>query len=661
MRINSIKINNFRCYYGENTLNLNNDGKITLIYGDSGYGKSSFLQFFNWILFDKPNFGPNDDRPIFNEAAYFETKLGELFPVEGVIDFEHLGLRYNLRKVLKFKAGVTINSTRVESRDFVLTTLENDTWVSYKGDINNKINSIIPVGLSNYFLLDGEKARDIVLDSINLKKAIHSLFGLDAYEKAIDHLGHDNKKRSVIGRFTDEMTSQMRTTTSNNMTAAELQDTLNNLSEDLENNKHNRDSVKDDINLKNARRDEILKILGEGANRNNLTQIIKSNESWIKEYEKKIRGAKHKIGDLFYKNYPYLFMSKNISQSAAVLREKNLTFAKNYHNIFENLKKNLLQEILEKDVCVCGRPLDENSINHINDIINVMPPDSYTYQFGQFVAKSKKSIRDSKQNVFEYDKFLDYISSCQEKIGKYEADSHEKIEALKRLDAAKTLVDELEQIKDELKSLEREKSKYEGNIARQKQTFQISSRLLSDLKRNDKISLEYNDKINFFKLIAATLVAEKKDRENRVKVVLNNCVRDIFKRLTTQKELDADKIQFINDDFSLRTTYLTGGQLAVDEYSYVIGIVKALQEFNMNNNENPIIIDAPFAFTGNRQSEHIFTTLPSVVKQTILLTLDLNKIKRLLNRTDLYEFYVIKNDSQTKAYIERGDINDIKF
>ena len=150
-------------------------------------------------------------------------------------------------------------------------------------------------------------------------------------------------------------------------------------------------------------------------------------------------------------------------------------------------------------------------------------------------------------------------------------------------------------------------------------------------------------------------------KELEVKTTLNSCVRDIFKKLTTQTELDADKIQFVNDDFSLRTTYLTGGQLAVDEYSYVIGIVKALQECNMENNENPIIIDAPFAFTGNTQSEHIFKTLPSVSKQTILLTLDLNKIKNLLNDTSLYDFYIIKNDTQEKATIERGNINDFKF
>ena len=54
MRIDQIMIKNFRCYYGENTIDFNNEGKITLIYGDSGFGKSSFLQFLMWMFYNNP-------------------------------------------------------------------------------------------------------------------------------------------------------------------------------------------------------------------------------------------------------------------------------------------------------------------------------------------------------------------------------------------------------------------------------------------------------------------------------------------------------------------------------------------------------------------------------------------------------------------------------
>lgn len=416
-----------------------------------------------------------------------------------------------------------------------------------------------------------------------------------------------------------------------------------------------------EIDMKNARRDEIFKILGEANNKGNLNQIIKQNNQFIAEYQGKIRMFKRKIGDLFYKNYPYLLLSSVTSKSSTILREKNSAIASNYKNVFENLKKDLLKEILQKNTCVCGRALDDNSVEHINCIINVMPPDSYTYQFGQFVSKSKRQLQQAKLNVIAYDDILGKISKCEQMISKYEDDNHEKEESLKRLDEAKTLVDELESIKTDIEDLNRRKAGLEGKIAQKKQIYDMSSKQLKDIQKNDKVSQEYGGKIKFFQIAHDTLVSEKNDMETNVKIVLNKCVRDVFKKLSTQKELDPDTIQFINDDFSLRTTYLSGGQLAVDEYSYVIGLIKALQECKMENNENPIIIDAPFAFTGNTQSEHIFKTLPSVAKQAILLTLDLNKIKKLLSDDSLYEFYVIKNESQAKARIERGNINDIKL
>ena len=223
------------------------------------------------------------------------------------------------------------------------------------------------------------------------------------------------------------------------------------------------------------------------------------------------------------------------------------------------------------------------------------------------------------------------------------------------------MVEELEQIKRDIEQLNREKAGLEGKIAQKKQIYDLSNKHLNAAMKNSSVSSLYLEKIHFFEEILRTIKEEKTVREAQVRSTINLCVREIFKRLTTQVELDADKIQFVNDDFSLRTTYLTGGQLSVDVYSYVIGIVKALQECQMENNENPIIIDAPFAFTGNEQSEHLFKTLPTVSKQTILLTLDLNKIRRLLGETDLYDFYVIKNESQEKAVLERGDISDIKF
>jgi len=660
MVITNVSIENFRCYYGKSNLEFNKNGKITLIYGDSGFGKSSLLQFLKWMFYgiDACDFGKHNDRPLFNETVFRETPIDSLFNVFGEVDFEHLGVRYSLTRKIIYRAGLNINSCISVKTETVLKTLINDNWEIFSGDIANKINSILPKGLSKYFLLDGEKARDIVLDPSELRIAIHSLFGLDVYKNALSHIGNKDKKSSVLGFYNNQSVAcASRARTSNNLSPIELQESIQDVYELVEKLKSKRQNVISLMEQKTLRKEEIIKMLGESNNKNSIQQLIASNNMLIKNNEDRIKELTKKIGSLFYKSYPYLFLSKSASQCSAVLREKNESFANVRKNVYSHLRKELLQEIKEKGLCVCGRELDSDSISHINNILEVMPPDT-GYQFAQFVSKAKNMILFSQNELLNYDDYISEISVCQNKIAELENINSEKLEDLRRLDDSRALVDELEQLKMDLEKLSKEKSSYEGQITIKKEIYNRSQRILADLMKDTKISDELNERIDAFERVKKLIEIEKDQKENEVRYVLDKCVKEVFTKLTTQSDLSVDNIKFVNNDFSLRTTYLTGGQLAVDVYSYVIGMVKALQECKMENNENPIIIDAPFAFTGNEQSEHIFKTLPLVSKQTILLTLDLNKIKNLLSDSKLYDFYVIKNDSQDKAIIERGNIND---
>lgn len=661
MVIDSIKIKNFRCYYGENSLSFNANGKITLIYGDSGYGKSSLLQFFKWMFYGECDFGKNDDKPLFNIAAYNERKMGENVEVAGQIDFHHLGVAYRLNKSQSWSIAIRMQNTMLQKSDWKLQVKgDDDSYHPFSGNVANQINTILPRELSKYFLLDGERSRDIVLDSNELRKAIYSLFGLDAYNEAISHIGTRNAKTSVLGHYASAL-AQSAPRNVGKLSISEMQESLQDLYDVIEGLKEERKKVIGLIDQKNARRDEILKVLGAAASRGNLDALIKSTQKSIMANEDRILSIQHDIGNLFYRTYPYMLLAKQASSSSAILRRKNTEYNSNYKNVFQNLKKDLLKEILEKDICVCGRSLDDESRKRINDIIDIMPPGSYIYEFNQFVAKAKTRIKNAEAQVLQYEKYLFEISCLEKENADSESLIEEKLDELKRLDDAKDLVDELEQIKNELEALSRQKAGFEGKIAQKKQVYDVSNRKLKEVLATSKISSQYKEYLDFFEQVCDLLRKERDQKEKMIRDTINKCVRDIFKKLTTQTDLDADKIQFVNDDFSLRTTYLTGGQLAVDVYSYVIGIIKALQECKIDNNENPIIVDAPFAFTGNEQSEHIFKTLPSVSKQTILLTLDLNKIRNLLSDTEKYDFYVINNITQDKATIVRGDLNAIKF
>ena len=304
MLIHNVKITNFRCYYGTSSLTFNSDGKITLIYGDSGYGKSSFLQFFRWMFYGDYYFGSTDDKPLFNIAAYNECKTGDSVEVSGQIDFEHLGVSYRLNKTQLFSIAIRMNNSTLQKSDWKLQILgEDGGYHPFAGDLANKINSILPKELSKYFLLDGERSRDIVLNSGELKKAIYSLFGIDAYNEAITHIGSRNAKLSVLGHYAGLLAANT-TQMVGNMSITDMQEATQELYETIEDMKAKRKEVMATIEQKNARRDEIFKILGAVSSKGNIESLIKANQRTIKDNEAKIITYQHNIGNLFYRSYP---------------------------------------------------------------------------------------------------------------------------------------------------------------------------------------------------------------------------------------------------------------------------------------------------------------------------------------------------------------------
>lgn len=659
MIINELKINNFRCYYGESTIRFDQNKRMTLIWGDSGYGKSSLLQFIRWLLYGNPDFGPGNDKPLFNISAYREVAPGQELKVSGRLDFVHGGLKYRLFKETRFRVKISYQDAFPLGTTVNLQMLLGDNWTEYKGDVDNKINSFLPRELSKYFLLDGEKAREIVLDSKELKKAIYSLFGLDAYDRAIKHIGSGSRANSVLGIYQKQMTGSLSKITGNADIAA-TQKKLETLSSEIEKAEKEIELTQKSSNELKKQQQELYKNLGKLDSKVDFELIIKKDKSLISQYQNNIGKLKRDAGNLWYKNYPYLFLTDVITDNNVIIKRKKQQLHATEKRVFENLSKPLLKEILDLNYCVCGRPLDEHSRKEIDDIVNIMPPNSYVYLFKQFVSTARKKIDAASVLIDGFDEISAKIAQELNNITEIEHEIDEKTEDAKKVKSLKPLVEELEEVESEIEKARVIISKNNVLIGDRNSYYRAYKKKLDKLMNNSEIEDQYKDRIHFFKDLQNVLISEKEELENQIRVTLDDCVRSVFEQLTTQTEIDADAVQFINDDFTLRETFLTGGQKAVDQYSYIIGMVKALQDMDAITQDYPIIIDAPFAFTGDEQSQHIFETLPKISKQTAILTLDLHKIEDLLVSKD-YDFYVIDNATQDKAVVRKGNINDFNF
>ena len=186
MIFNSLRINNYRAYYGECNFDFPIDGErnISILYADNDVGKSCF---FSAILFCL--YGPKDSddlKDLINVNAQSEKcyhAAVSLF-VENGSDKIEISRTIDLRGKLEATPS---------SKDFkcTLELIKNDVPLSSEEDEKaDFINSLVHQDASQYFFFDGEKINDYSTASgSQYKDAIARVLGIKEVDNAVGDLG----------------------------------------------------------------------------------------------------------------------------------------------------------------------------------------------------------------------------------------------------------------------------------------------------------------------------------------------------------------------------------------------------------------------------------------------------------------------------------------
>ena len=210
MKIKAIRYQNFRQFAERGEVTFDTDGKVTIVYGTNGDGKTTLHQLFQWILYKKVTFNrTTSDSKLYNlgRAARLSPECG--FIVWGEIEFEHDNMQYLVRREYTYYKQKNGNIIHKSENDefYVKKRTESNNWDDV--ELPEKlIQDVIPFGLAPYFFFDGETMiADLKIrgtDSAKtLKTALYSIFDLEAYEKALEDIGNIGKSQSVLGQLDD--------------------------------------------------------------------------------------------------------------------------------------------------------------------------------------------------------------------------------------------------------------------------------------------------------------------------------------------------------------------------------------------------------------------------------------------------------------------------
>ena len=179
MRIHEITFDNFRRFYGKQSIDLSaNDTKnVTLINAQNGLGKTNILNSVLWCFHGITSAGFKDKDLILNSDA---KKNGE-FIAKVEIRFEHNDKEYLVQRHHNInKSGSDREITKVHAY--------NEGGMETISNTNSFLNSVLPQSMAQYFLFDGEHALNFLGEngSKKVSDATKDVLGFESITMALD-------------------------------------------------------------------------------------------------------------------------------------------------------------------------------------------------------------------------------------------------------------------------------------------------------------------------------------------------------------------------------------------------------------------------------------------------------------------------------------------
>ncbi len=686
MQIETIEINNFRVYYGLHTLHFATDAvkNITLLAGNNGYGKTSFLTSLVWCLYGKLMADVDSKyRQDIQESGgylkYCDKLMNRLAIDEGLEEERRTSAQTNgdLKKAFKRRSfGVTIKLSGVMlpatackaieiTRTFNFDTKKENIDILIDGRINELTRDIgsdifindfiLPKEIAKFFFFDAEKI--VALAEIKhadekkfLSQAYSEVLGIKKYidlRSQLQNVRLRLREKAAIKADRDKLERFQKQLIQNNKM--------------LELFKQQEDDLVESINKKRLASDKYQeKLIREGStlSLNELKELRIERTDTFSELQK-VKQLFNELLELA----PLAIAANKMNQikqqleheannspiANALLKRKfavieNLLISEQFAHFLskeklEQLRKAIKAELLPKsdniNTLLDFTPIQQNDFLAIYDHIKR----AYSKSFKQIVA-------DQKRLNSRYNKI-------QRKLT--EAESKEKDPVIIEARTAKAKIDQ------EINVLDNELTNIKSKVYSLMQESQNIGRQTSELAQKVKIEEVDKDKDLETERLIATLdkfiqLLKTRKKESLERNLLQELKLLMHKDFVHEVRviLDGELIDIELYDQQLRKIDKEGLSKG-EQQLYATALLKALVD--ESNIRFPIFIDSPLQKFDRSHSENIINKFyPNISGQVILLPLlqkELNEAEYRLLQPKLGQTYLLIQKGKYTSSFER--------
>lgn len=617
MKLSSITLKNFRPYYGEHTVNFatSDERHVTVIHGVNGAGKTSLFAALNWCLYGDAfvekhlgQIGKLVNRRALAESRTVETSVELRFTYQRLFDGPEV----------EFRAKRVIHSNLSAARNaqtdtvFSLEILKRE----FRGaEASNWISAIIPENVSVHFFFDGEKIDNFTKPERKkeIENAVRNVLRIEEVERGMKHL------EDVAGDYrrlvNKHASGKLKALLSVRRTK---QSAVDKFSANLR-------RLQSEVSLAKKQKRDIDMRLEEVEGLRKLVDDRKATETAREKLTHKKDDFQAKIRALA--NQAFIPLAKPaIDEAVKILGE-----------IPRGVPDVLLNDLLEKMRCLCGRPIHDRSpeFQIIQNLLKQSLSSDVEHIARETLSELKVLQRTHVENIpTDLKSVVIAVQQLDQDLKEQKARLEEISRALEDFDHA-----EAHELEERRKKYERIVPELEGEIREMKGRMLEITKEIDKLDAKIKTEKDSNAKAEelkrYWKLADEAASAMKTIYNlfaEEMRGQVESEVGTIFKRLVwngdrfeTVRLSDNYELQVIDESGEDVLPELSAGQRQVLSLAFIAAMAKvAVQETipQLKDEAFPIVMDTAFGRLSRRHRENITETMPNIAKQLILFVTD---------------------------------------
>ncbi|WP_323736086.1 AAA family ATPase [Methanosphaera sp. ISO3-F5] len=615
MILKSISVTNYRPYHGSFTIEFaEGDKNITIIEGSNDKGKTSLLNAFTWCLYGQESYKKEGKESIWNRTAFNNISIGETLDV-----IVEIIMKDNENNNIIFKRKQTCQKLSQNDR-----AIQTPVFKIFKNDgindipIDNPtqyIETHLPYELREYYLFDGEQLVQFFnKDSKSVKKAVFNLSQLNLLDRSEEHISKFRVK------LIENQTNIAPKLAEYQKQKIDLEKLQKNLKSKIEEHNETITYLKNkNVNLAN-------KIKEFDSNSEELYNKKEELKEEVKNLEENLKNLNISYTKYLTNNINYILANsllKDFDNRAKVLEDKGFIPAK--------YKKEFLEDLLKRNICICGTRLDENSdcyntlqelINKTDDVTNISENVNQLLSICRNIKKKypknmKDTLRLKQSEIITLENEISYKKTQIQEINvKLESipidmikENNAKIS--KNEKEIENLYQEIGKFKDRSKNIPNKINTINIHIAEEESNQEIHNRISNQLIFCEKLQ-EICSQLNY---------KMKRSIHNK----LQKLTSEEFKQIHWKKSY---KDVLINDDFEVSFVMKDGSEKSATDPSSGSQLVLALSFVialnSLSGFKLPIIIDTPMGRLDSSVREKLAEFLPEYLnnKQMALFVTD---------------------------------------